>query len=238
MSDRRTGSNESRAAEAALPGSTGGSGGSSPDQEAKVRNLRTMKSAGSTPTGGNHSAFSKGAPDGSVKADGSTKPIKPAAGASKAALRWQKAGNAVSVHTQLSKDLLQLRGLVGTNEGNHDMHVDVQEKIKAEMDAKNKWYVLMPDSNFKMVWDLSQVVVLLYVASIVPLRIGFNTDADAYSTMWWIEVVVDFYFLTDVSLPSFLFRLSRLPSASPSSSCRLAAVSLTLSTLIRCRWFD
>ena len=99
-------------------------------------------------------------------------------------------------------------------------------RIQKEKDDLNVWYIIMPDSNFKMVWDLSQVVVstqaiwlsllvtrsffslkdclwlqvLLYVASIVPLRIGFSTDADAYSTMWWVELAVDIYFLTDIIL--------------------------------------
>ena len=59
--------------------------------------------------------------------------------------------------------------------------------------------MILPENNFKLGWDLAQVVVLLYVATVVPLRIGFDAEASFLSAGWWVELFVDIYFLVDVS---------------------------------------
>jgi hypothetical protein len=58
----------------------------------------------------------------------------------------------------------------------------------------------MPDTTFRFVWDTLQVVLLLYVALIVPYRFGFSVVATVGSTSWWWEAFVDLYFIVDVVL--------------------------------------
>ena len=85
--------------------------------------------------------------------------------------------------------------------GEHGATIEETEaRLEAERHAsRGKWYVILPENNFKMGWDLAQVVVLLYVATVVPLRIGFDAEASFLSAGWWVELFVDIYFLVDVS---------------------------------------
>ena len=45
-----------------------------------------------------------------------------------------------------------------------------------------------------------QVLALFYVAVLVPLRTGFGIELDPGTTGWWIELVVDVYFILDLFL--------------------------------------
>ena len=47
---------------------------------------------------------------------------------------------------------------------------------------------------------LLQVVLLLYVATITPLRVGFDTPTTPLGFAWWLELGVDVYFLLDFLL--------------------------------------
>jgi hypothetical protein len=49
--------------------------------------------------------------------------------------------------------------------------------------------------NFRTLWDLVQVVLLLYLLVIVPLRVAFDVELDAGSPAFWLDVCVDIYFL-------------------------------------------
>eukprot|EP01043_Picozoa_sp_COSAG02_P019888 COSAG02_NODE_969_length_15565_cov_9.614833_19_plen_108_part_00 len=46
----------------------------------------------------------------------------------------------------------------------------------------------------------SQVVALLYVTLLVPVRVAFAVDSDLGSGAWWIDLVVDVYFIADLCL--------------------------------------
>eukprot|EP01052_Picozoa_sp_SAG31_P025257 SAG31_NODE_2204_length_6198_cov_3.698967_2_plen_437_part_00 len=54
------------------------------------------------------------------------------------------------------------------------------------------------DSSFSQAWDLLSVIFLVYVALLVPLRIAYDINVDALSISWWIELVVDVFFICDV----------------------------------------
>jgi hyperpolarization activated cyclic nucleotide-gated potassium channel 2 len=45
-----------------------------------------------------------------------------------------------------------------------------------------------------------QALVLIYVAIIVPYRIGFQIELEVFSTTWWWELGIDVYFLIDLIL--------------------------------------
>ncbi len=55
-------------------------------------------------------------------------------------------------------------------------------------------------SSFRKRWDVVQVLALFYVAVLVPLRTGFGIELDPGTVGWWIELVVDAYFILDLCL--------------------------------------
>ena len=61
------------------------------------------------------------------------------------------------------------------------------------------WYIRDPQSDVSSVWDLVQVVFLLYVSWTVPLRACFEITASVLFTVsWFVDTIVDFYFITDM----------------------------------------
>jgi hypothetical protein len=62
------------------------------------------------------------------------------------------------------------------------------------------WFVRDTESSFSAVWDLMQVVLLVYVCISVPYQTGFDLDTDVGSLIWWWELWIDLYFLIDIGL--------------------------------------
>jgi hypothetical protein len=59
------------------------------------------------------------------------------------------------------------------------------------------------DGKFRRAWDAVQVLLLLYVAVMVPLRTGFDESGAMVAPLtplWWVELVVDLYFIVDIGL--------------------------------------
>ena len=55
-----------------------------------------------------------------------------------------------------------------------------------------------PDSSFSAIWDLTSVVLLLYVSVTVPLRAGFEIDIELWSAAFFFDLFVDVYFVADL----------------------------------------
>ena len=51
---------------------------------------------------------------------------------------------------------------------------------------------------FKQSWDLGCIPLLLYIAILAPLRIGFDIDASVLSFGWILDQVVDLVFIVDL----------------------------------------
>lgn len=71
-------------------------------------------------------------------------------------------------------------------------------------------YIRNPDSNFSVVWDVSSVVLLLYVSATVPIRACFPDNIpgnmehrEVLSASWTLNTVTDIYFIIDVFLNFF-----------------------------------
>lgn len=62
-----------------------------------------------------------------------------------------------------------------------------------------KW-IRDPESTFSVVWDLVQIVFLLYVSITVPLRASFEVTVEFMSFAWWFDTFVDVYFIVDLVL--------------------------------------
>ena len=54
--------------------------------------------------------------------------------------------------------------------------------------------------SFRKGWDFAQVLVLTYIAIVVPYRAGFAIEVPAGSPIFWFEVVCDVYFVFDIVL--------------------------------------
>ena len=98
----------------------------------------------------------------------------------------------------------------------------LSEKLKALVQLKSSWgplhnmyeartqshfedqplhlWTLDPDSTFTSTWDLCSVLMLLYVSAAVPLRVCFGVRVPLWSPTFFVEMVVDLFFLVDVAL--------------------------------------
>ena len=57
-----------------------------------------------------------------------------------------------------------------------------------------------PDSTSSAVWDLTSVVLLLYVSIMVPVRASFDVDVPLWSFAFFFDMAVDLFFMIDVFL--------------------------------------
>lgn len=60
--------------------------------------------------------------------------------------------------------------------------------------------IMSPDSNFRQHWDLVQVPLLLYVALLIPYRIGFSHDTEPGDFGFVLDVFIDMFFIADIYL--------------------------------------
>jgi hypothetical protein len=95
-------------------------------------------------------------------------------------------------------------------EMNHDFAVDHQRIIygdeaveKAEMRAELKEVypcMINPERWPRELWNFLQAFLLIYVAILVPYRIGFDIDVKLLTPGWWWELFVNLYFIVDLLL--------------------------------------
>ena len=71
------------------------------------------------------------------------------------------------------------------------------EKTKTSELVYGMWSVIHPQSNFKRIWDTILILLLLYVAIIMPYRIAF-IEGQAFDTWWWIDNSINFLFFCDL----------------------------------------
>ena len=63
---------------------------------------------------------------------------------------------------------------------------------------RKRWYSIDPNAGFRGKWDLSQAAILLYVAMVVPFRVGYRQPAEGG---WYVvDLLIDIYFYVDVVL--------------------------------------
>ncbi len=61
---------------------------------------------------------------------------------------------------------------------------------------KPLFFILMPNSKFKIFWNLVIIALLLYTALYVPYKIAFLDDTGIF--MFYFELCVDFLFICDI----------------------------------------
>mmetsp|Transcript_11318 Transcript_11318/g.22262 ORF Transcript_11318/g.22262 Transcript_11318/m.22262 type:complete len:691 (-) Transcript_11318:114-2186(-) len=71
-----------------------------------------------------------------------------------------------------------------------------------EEEEPEKWWIIYPNSNFKSVWNVLLILLLLYTATLMPYRISF-VDKDDKDGWWYWELLVDFGFFMDILVTCF-----------------------------------
>lgn len=64
-------------------------------------------------------------------------------------------------------------------------------------------YIVGPSGPMRVAWDVTMLALLAYVALVTPVRIGFEAQPVAWSFGWWVEGLVDTFFIADVCLNFF-----------------------------------
>eukprot|EP01046_Picozoa_sp_COSAG06_P085019 COSAG06_NODE_31761_length_516_cov_0.726619_2_plen_108_part_01 len=64
-------------------------------------------------------------------------------------------------------------------------------------------YHRSPEDTFRLTWNIVQAVILIYVAVVVPFRIGFDINLEPFTGGWWFEAGVDLFFILDMGLNFF-----------------------------------
>eukprot|EP01043_Picozoa_sp_COSAG02_P015937 COSAG02_NODE_691_length_18445_cov_23.541099_2_plen_929_part_00 len=67
-----------------------------------------------------------------------------------------------------------------------------------EREARARTCFLHPNSRFRAIWDIVQVCLLLYLLTVLPLRLSFGIDVAFNTFAYWFDVAVDLYFWTDI----------------------------------------
>ena len=88
-----------------------------------------------------------------------------------------------------------IRAIYGTN---MQHKTEVAMRHQAEFDALSRRCFFFPDGWFRLYWDITQAILLFYVACTVPVRIGFGLEAQPGDFLFWVEVGVYLYFVTDI----------------------------------------
>lgn len=96
-------------------------------------------------------------------------------------------------------------------------------------DVHRTCHVLHPNARFRSRWDIAQVVALVYVAFFVPARTGFSIDLEVFSWEWWIELLVDVYFICDIVVNCMI----STPSHAARPPCSTDHLSLRLCSSYR-----
>ena len=75
-----------------------------------------------------------------------------------------------------------------------------KEKQKEEFADKGESHpcVLHPQSSFRMKWDLSAMIFMIYCAFSIPYRVGFDEAAEG--AMFVFENIIDMFFVADLGL--------------------------------------
>ena len=71
--------------------------------------------------------------------------------------------------------------------------------VSIERGVLGDWVVL-PDSNRRLTWDSVSIIMLIYTVVVTPLRLGFGIEEFCPSAPWFVDCVIDVFFLSDLFL--------------------------------------
>lgn len=72
-----------------------------------------------------------------------------------------------------------------------------QKRVENAKQQTPAWFI-SPESPRLIKWEIFIMVLVLYNTFVTPLRITFSVGTESDSPLTWLEIIVDFIFLTDV----------------------------------------
>lgn len=122
--------------------------------------------------------------------------------AAKSHKHWGKLKASFSVRTFVQRQLQELQVLHGVTEEEFEAGLGTDPEgswvVGRDGVRRRRRCLYNPNGRFRQCWDLAQVVFLLYVIWLVPLRTAFDITLTPGEFGWWIELIVDVFFLLDV----------------------------------------
>ena len=102
----------------------------------------------------------------------------------------------------LQRELRAVHGTVSVHAslGGVPMEEDREAQEQAKKLRKESRCMISPEGNFRATWDMLQVFLLVYLAYMVPLRVGYDLHVVTFGRLWWVDALVDAYFIVDVGL--------------------------------------
>jgi len=73
-------------------------------------------------------------------------------------------------------------------------------KYQIEETREPKWYIILPESKFKLVWNIVVLCLLMYTASLTPFTTAFIMQDDPRSLLWRVELAIDCLYVMDFCL--------------------------------------
>lgn len=132
---------------------------------------------------------------------GGRQPTPPDYGGRPGVELWSLLRRRYKVQRALSKVNSDINKLFGKSVDTEEDELQLSspaDKIFEEL--LNRRFFVGPEHRFRQFWDAMQVVLLFYVAFVIPLREGFDLQVEPWTVEFWWEVVVDCYFILDIFL--------------------------------------
>eukprot|EP01048_Picozoa_sp_COSAG05_P008732 COSAG05_NODE_681_length_7961_cov_105.324854_7_plen_626_part_01 len=107
---------------------------------------------------------------------------------------WKLAKKRVELLAKMAHDWGKLEDIYGHTEQHSIYQLELEKRSRCLVDK---------ESQFSAGWDVAQVVFLMYVSVTVPIRACMGVDIVILSPGWWVDTLVDLYFIADLLLNFF-----------------------------------
>lgn len=82
----------------------------------------------------------------------------------------------------------------------------IEEDLAHDWDMRKKWYGLLhPETGVRAIYDLFQVVVLLFLLFAIPFRIGFAINNNKYWSLFILDAFLNLTIVVDIYLNHYQF---------------------------------
>jgi hypothetical protein len=106
---------------------------------------------------------------------------------------------ASAVSQSISTDLSMMQ-LIDDSEAEVDREEEREKRHAEALEYMANHFIITPEGGFRHRWDVMQMILLVYVAVLIPYRIGFDQDAKPWQFGFVFDIFVDIYFIVDIWL--------------------------------------